>query len=83
MCFHQQYLSFLQIINIGKTFFVTPLMEFAHTIAKKRDNNLRHLLIIQMLAYAIYWAVTEYYSIIYLYMLKVSTHSKKLKSPSL
>ena len=61
----------LQIAHVGKNFFVTPLKEFAETIGKKRDNNLRRLLIVQILAYAVYWSVTEYGSILYLYMLKV------------
>ena len=54
-----------------KTFFIIPLKEFAETIGKKRDNNLRRLLIVQILAYSVYWSVTEYGSILYLYMLKV------------
>ena len=56
-----------------KTFFIIPLKEFAETIGKKRDNNLRRLLIVQILAYSVYWSVTEYGSILYLYMLKVRT----------
>ena len=69
--------SFLQIAHLGKTFFVTPLKEFAETIGKKRDNNLRRLLIVQLLAYSVYWSVAEYGSIIYLYMLKVRTKERR------
>ena len=34
---------------------------------------MRRLLIVQILAYSVYWSVTEYGSILYLYMLKVRT----------
>ena len=63
--------DFLQIGYVIQNFFITPLKEFTETIAKRRDNNLRRLLIVQILAYSVYWSVTEYSSILYLYMIKV------------
>ena len=68
-----------QVVHLVRKFFVTPLREFAETIGKRRDKNLRRLLIVQILVYAIYWSVLEYGSILYLYMLKVS--AKKIDLP--
>jgi membrane-associated protease RseP (regulator of RpoE activity) len=42
------------------------------TLTKKRANNLRMLLLVQLGCYCIYWGVVEYGSLLYLYMLKVS-----------
>jgi hypothetical protein len=41
------------------------------TLTKKRANNLRMLLLVQLGCYCIYWGVVEYGSLLYLYMLKL------------
>lgn len=52
------------------TFVVRPVKELLQTVFKRRENNLRMLLGVQISVYIMYWFVLQYNSLLYLYMLK-------------